>query len=83
MAMRGLSHRRSGPGQPSHSGTVRYWLLRAALWLAAALTLAAIGHGIARTLESSLLGFLGADFVFLIAMSIYLAGPGRTPGRRY
>jgi len=46
----------------------------AALWLGAALVLTGVGLFIARSLESGLLGFLGADFVFLIAMSIYTSG---------
>lgn len=45
-------------------------------WLCAVLALAAIGYRIADVLESGLLGFLGADFVFLIAVSLYTAGHG-------
>ncbi len=48
--------------------------LSAALWLGATLLLTGVGLFIASSLESGLLGFLGADFAFLIAMSIYTSG---------
>lgn len=52
-------------------------MLSVAFWLGVALTLGGIGYAIAIALESTLLGWLGADLVFLIAMSVYTSGPGR------
>lgn len=52
-------------------------LLATAFWLVIAIGLAGIGCAIATASESALLGFLGADLVFLIAMSVYTSGPGR------
>lgn len=52
--------------------------LSAALWLLAALLLTGTGVFIARSLESALLGFLGADFLFLIAASVFTSGLGRS-----
>lgn len=50
----------------------------AGLWLLVALLLAGAGLFIAHVLESGLLGFLGADFLFLIAVSVYTSGQGRS-----
>ncbi len=58
------------------------WLMSALFWFCAAFAFGAIGYGIAVALESSLLGFLGADFVFLIALSFYTSGQGTSPGTR-
>lgn len=54
--------------------------LSAALWLLAALLLTGTGVFIAQSLESALLGFLGADFLFLIASSVFASGLGRSGG---
>lgn len=52
--------------------------LSVALWLLAALLLTGVGIFIARSLESGLLGFLGADFLFLIGASVFTSGLGRS-----
>lgn len=58
-------------------------ILFVAFWLGAALSLAAIGYAIALWFGSSLLGFLGADFVFLIAVSVYTSGQSASPEARH
>lgn len=52
--------------------------LAVASYLLAAGLLVGAGVFVARSLESPLLGFLGADFMFLLAASIYTAGPARS-----
>ncbi len=54
----------------------------AAFWLCVTLLMVFIGLAIASSLGSGLLGFLGADFVFLTAMSIFTSGQGRTGRNR-
>ena len=54
----------------------------AAFWFGAALTLSGIGIVIGTALESALLGFLGADFVFLLVVSIFTSGQS-APRRRH
>ena len=49
----------------------------AAFWLAVALALVGIGYAIGTALDSALLGFLGADFIFLIVMSVFTSRQGR------
>lgn len=69
--------RQFGSGGDAHRGMIAdraKLALSTALWLGAALLLTGVGLFIASSLESGLLGFLGADFVFLIAMSIYTSG---------
>lgn len=51
--------------------------ISAAFWLAVALALVGIGYAIGTALESALLGFLGADFIFLIVMSVFTSRQGR------
>lgn len=57
-----------------------YLAISAAFWLAVALALVGIGYAIGTALESALLGFLGADFIFLIVMSVFTSRQG-TAGR--
>ena len=47
-----------------------YLTISATFWLGGALALAGIGYAIGTSLDSALLGFLGADFVFLIVVSL-------------
>lgn len=54
----------------------------AAFWIGAALALLGIGIVIGTALESPLLGFLGADFVFLLVMSVFTTGRGSPRDRR-
>ena len=68
---------RRGSAHAARSATVRsaaFWLCLA---LALAVALTGVGYAIAIALESTLLGFLGADLVFLIAISLYTSGPDR------
>lgn len=50
-------------------------LIWSALWLGLAATLFGIGSAIAIALDSTLLGFIGADLIFVVATSIYMSGP--------
>jgi hypothetical protein len=56
--------------------------LRAAFWFGSALALLGIGVLIGTALESPLLGFLGADFVFLLVVSVFTSGHGAPRERR-
>lgn len=49
----------------------------ATFWFGVALALVGIGYAIGTALESALLGFLGADFIFLIVMSVFTSRQGR------
>ena len=55
----------------------------AAIWFLVASMLVGAGLFIARALDSALLGFLGADFLFLIAASLYTSGQGRSGRQGY
>lgn len=57
------------------------WVWSAAFWLCAALMLTGLGILIARSLDSVLLGFLGADFVFILVVAVYASVQGRTSER--
>lgn len=75
--LRPCRDRQLGSGRDAHRRVIAdaaKLALSAALWLGATLLLTGVGLFIASSLESGLLGFLGADFVFLIAMSIYTSG---------
>lgn len=50
------------------------WAWTAAFWLCAVLALSGIGVAIGTALESPMLGFLGADFVFLLVVSAFTSG---------
>ena len=56
---------------------VAHLAISAAFWIAVALALVGIGYAIGTALESTLLGFLGADFIFLIVMSVFTSRQGR------
>ena len=66
------AHRR----EPGERGRWSQRAVSALFWLGLALALAGIGYAIGRAMESWLLGFLGADFLFIIAVSIYASGQG-------
>ena len=53
------------------------YAISATFWLGVALALVGIGYAIGTALESALLGFLGADFIFLIVMSVFTSRQGR------
>lgn len=53
----------------------RFWSV--AFWLCVAALLTGIGIAIGDSLQSPLLGFLGADFVFLVAVSLVMSGRER------
>lgn len=60
-----------------------YIAVSAAFWLSVALALVGIGYAIGTSLESALLGFLGADFIFLIVMSLFTSRQGGTARDRH
>ena len=60
-----------------------YRALSAAFWLGVAFALVGIGYAIGTSLESALLGFLGADFIFLIVMSLFTSRQGGTARDRH
>lgn len=65
---------------PREARSPRLWW--AAFWLAAVVAMVSLGFVIAVWLESGLLGFLGADFVFLIVMSVFMSGQSGAARRR-
>lgn len=60
--------------------SARAW--SAAFWLCAALLLGGLGMYIARSLQSPLLGFLGADFVLLLLVAGYTSIKGSSSQER-
>lgn len=83
------------PGRPSRTNRhaprlrgvrmsdVGYLSISAAFWLGVALALVGVGYAIGTALESALLGFLGADFIFLIVMSVFTSRQGRAGQDRH
>lgn len=69
-------------GQTSRRLHFTILAVSAAFWLCVMLLMVFIGVAIAASLGSGLLGFLGADLVFLIAMSIFTSGQGRAGRNR-
>ena len=66
------------PAPHPRKSDLAHLAISATFWLAVALALAGVGYAIGTALESALLGFLGADFIFLIVMSVFTSRQGRT-----